>query len=208
MFAQPLYRSIFSFHFSPFTASVLTDPQPWHIESSRYVYECRPYMCLREDRVRLPNGARIPNYFVFEYPDWVSVLALTRDERFVLIRQYRHGLQQVHYELPAGVADEGILLLENAQRELLEETGFGGGQWQYYFRACANPGTHTNWCHIFLATDVERLQDPALEDTEDLRVCLLTRDELLHALHHEGVAQAIHAAALWRHVAEGSVKAM
>ncbi|MDW8229056.1 MAG: NUDIX hydrolase [Saprospiraceae bacterium] len=179
-----------------------SDPQPWLIESSRYVYECRPYMCLREDSVLLPTGARIPNYFVFEYPDWVSVLAVTRDERFVLIRQYRHGLRQVHYELPAGVADEGVSLLENAQRELLEETGFGGGQWQFYFRACANPGTHTNWCHLFLATDVEPLQPPDSEPTEDLRVCLLTRNELLHALRHEGMAQAIHAAALWRWLAE------
>ncbi len=177
------------------------DPQPWRIERSRYVYECRPYMCLREDSVRLPNGVSIPNYFVFEYPDWVSVLALTMDERFVLIRQYRHGLQQVHYELPAGVKDEGMSLLENAQRELLEETGFGGGQWSVWCRLCANPGTHTNWCHIFLAEGVERLQAPSLEATEDIRVCLLSRTELLGALENSDIAQAIHAAALWRYLA-------
>ncbi len=178
-----------------------TEPQPWQVEHSRYVYECRPYLRLREDSVRLPNGARIPNYFVFEYPDWVSVLALTTDERFVLIRQYRHGLQQVHYELPAGVADKGVPLLENAQRELLEETGFGRGQWSLWCRLCANPGTHTNWCYIFLATDVERLQLPDLEHTEDIRVCLLTRSELEQTLLEEGFAQAIHSAALWRYLA-------
>lgn len=93
-------------------------------------------------------------------------------------------------------------LLENAQRELLEETGYGGGQWRFYFRACVNPGTHTNWCHIFLATDVEQLQLPESEPTEDLRVCLLSREELWHTLCNEGVAQALHAAALWRWLAE------
>ncbi len=178
-----------------------TDPQPWLVEQSRYVYECRPYMCLREDAVRLPNGARIPHYFVFEYPEWVSVLALTKEKRFVLIRQYRHGLRQVHYELPAGVAEASLSLLESAQQELLQETGFGGGQWSEWCRLCANPGTHTNWCHVFLATDVEPLQLPHLEPTEDISLCLLTRNEVLQTLQQGEVAQAIHAAALWRYLA-------
>ena len=55
----------------------MIDPQHWLVEESRYVYDRRPYMVLREDSVRLPNGARIPDYFVFEYPEWVSVLAVT-----------------------------------------------------------------------------------------------------------------------------------
>ncbi len=180
-----------------------SDPQPWRVEASRYVYECLPYLRVLEDRVWLPNGACIPNYFVFEYPDWVSVLAETTDRRLVLIHQYRHGLRGVHYELPVGVCDSGRSLLENAQRELLEETGFGGGQWQLYCRLCANPGTHTNWCHVFLATGVERLQMPEHEPTEDIRVHLLTHAEVREALRSEAFAQAIHAAALWRYFADG-----
>lgn len=178
------------------------EPQDWEVVRSQYVYDRKPYMTLREDTVQLPNGACIPDYFVFEYPDWVSVLAVTTDDRLVLIRQYRHGIGQVHYELAAGVVDPGEPLLESARRELLEETGFGGGDWQPWLRACANPGTHTNWCHIFLATGVERLEQQQLEHTEEISVHLLSRTEALDMLRSGGVAQALHAAALWRFFAD------
>ncbi len=178
------------------------DPKPWQVETSQYVYDRKPYMTMREDAVLLPNGARIPDYFVFEYPDWVAVLAVTREEKIVLIRQYRHGIAAVHFELAAGVVDPQEPLLESARRELLEETGFGGGDWQLLLKLCANPGTHTNWCHIFLATGVERLEDQQLDHTEDISVHLLTRDEVLEMLRAGGVAQALHSAALWRYFAE------
>ena len=60
---------------------------PWRVLSSRYVYARPPYMTLREDTVLLPNGARIEDYFVFEYPDWVMTLAVTVQGDMVLIRQ-------------------------------------------------------------------------------------------------------------------------
>lgn len=180
----------------------MTDPQPWIVEQTRYVYDRSPYMVMREDSVRLPNGARIPDYFVFEYPDWVSVLAVTAAGEFVLIRQYRHGIGAVHYELAAGVVDNQEPLLESARRELLEETGYGGGIWEPWLKVCANPGTHSNWCHIFLATGVERLDTQQLEHTEDITVRVLTRAAALEALQSGGFAQAIHAAALWRYFAE------
>jgi 8-oxo-dGTP pyrophosphatase MutT (NUDIX family) len=178
------------------------DPQAWKVESSRYVYNRAPYMVMREDAVRLPNGAKIPDYFVFEYPEWVAVLAITGANEIVLIRQYRHGIGAVHFELAAGVADPGEDLLESARRELLEETGFGGGDWQFFMRVSANPGTHTNWCHIFLATGVARLEAQQLDLTEDIQVQLLGRSETLEMLRSGGVAQAMHAAALWRYFAE------
>lgn len=178
------------------------DPKPWQVENSQYVYNRKPYMILREDSVLLPNGARIPDYFVFEYPDWVSVLAVTRDEQLVLIRQYRHGIGAIHFELAAGVVDPQEPLLASAQRELLEETGYGGGSWQLLIKACANPGTHTNWCHIFLATEVELLDTQRLDHTEEISVHLLSPAEVLQILRSGGIAQALHAAALWRYFAE------
>ena len=178
------------------------DPLPWQVESRRYVYNRAPYMIMREDSVRLPNGAQIPDYFVFEYPDWVTVLAVTTTGQLVLIRQYRHGIGDVHFELPAGVADPGEALLESAQRELLEETGFGGGDWRFFMKVCANPGTHTNWCHIFLAIGVEQQEVQQLDHTEDIQVRLLSQSETLDVLQSGGVAQAMHAAPLWRFFAE------
>ncbi len=178
------------------------DPQPWQVLDRRYVLDRQPYMTLREDTVLLPNGARIEDYFVFEYPDWVMTLAVTKAGEFVLIRQYRHGIGAVHYELAAGVAEKAFSPLENAQRELLEETGFGGGEWQLWIQASANPATHTNTSHIFLATGVERLDLQQLESTEEITVRVLPAAEVLRILRAGEVFQALHSAALWRYFAE------
>lgn len=112
----------------------MSEPQKWQVLESHYVLDRQPYMTLREDKVALPNGAIIEDYFVFEYPSWVIVLALTPAREVVLIRQYRHGIGAVFFELAAGVPDAGENLLDCAQRELLEETGYGGGECNFGWR--------------------------------------------------------------------------
>lgn len=176
------------------------DPVQWKRLGSRIVYECRPYLVVREDAVEVAPGRVIPNYFVFEYPEWVVVLGITTDQRFVLIRQYRHGIGGVHYELCAGTPDNGESMEEAAKREFLEETGYGGGNWHLWMTTSANPGTHTNRTHIFLAEGVSWQKDPALDDTEDITVHLLTEPELIAVLENEGIAQSIHAAALFKYL--------
>ena len=80
-----------------------------------------------EESIELPDGRRIPDYYVFEYPDWVNVIAITKEGKFVFIDQYRHGLGETDYEIPAGVAEpDDASMLAAAQRELAEETGYGG----------------------------------------------------------------------------------
>ena len=76
----------------------------WKVMSSRYLAE-KPWFTVREERVQLPNGNEIPNYYVFEYPDWVNVIAVTRDGKYVFERQYRHAVGLVSYELCAGVCE-------------------------------------------------------------------------------------------------------
>lgn len=179
-----------------------TEPKPWTVLDRRYVLDRQPYMTLREDTVELPNGARINDYFVFEYPDWAITLAVTRDEHFVLIRQYRHGIGKVIYELPAGVVDPSEPLLESARRELLEETGYGGGQWQAWMQVSANPATHTNTAHVFLATGVELVDEQRLDHTEDIEVQILGKSETLALLRAGAFVQAMQSAPLWRYFAE------
>jgi len=176
------------------------DPKPWETLDSTYLSR-KPWLTLRRDRVRLPNGAVIEDYNVLEYPDWINVVAVTRDARVVLVRQYRHGLGAVHYELPAGVCDpDDSGPEETARRELLEETGYGGGDWGSLMTLSANPGTHANLTHSFLATDVEWIAEPRLEETEDIRVHLVELEKLRAILAGGGVVQALHAAPLWRYL--------
>lgn len=176
--------------------------RPWEVLRSEYLAR-EPWFTVRHETIGLPDGRRIPDYYVLEYPDWVNVIAITRDGRFVLIDQYRHGLGETSYEIPAGVmepADESPL--EAARRELLEETGFGGGRWRPVTVLSANPATQNNLTHCFLATDVERISEQHLDATEDLRVHLMTRGEVLELLRTDRIRQSLMAAPLWRYFAE------
>lgn len=179
----------------------------WKVLRSAYIHR-EPWFTVREEDVLLPNGKEIPSYHILEYPDWVNVIAITRDRRFVMEKQYRHALARVDYELCAGVTEpEDGSPMESARRELLEETGYGGGTWEHFMTLSANPGTHTNYTHCFIARDVERLGEPCLEDTEDISVQILTKTELLDIMTRGGIIQALHIAPLWKYMALFSGKA-
>ncbi len=172
----------------------------WKVRTSQYLYK-RDWLTIREEKVELPNGNTIDSYYILDYPTWITVLGITREGLFVLVRQYRHGNEKVAYELCAGVCDEGESPMESAKRELLEETGYGGGKWKEWTVCSPNPGTHSNLNYCFLATDLVRLQDQQLDPTEDISVHLLTYDEVVALLQEDGIIQAMHALPLWKYVA-------
>lgn len=173
----------------------------WTILNSTYIVK-EPWCTVRVDHVKLPSGVEIPQYYVLEYPNWANVIAITKDHKFVMVRQYRHGLQKRSYELPAGVCDPTDLTpMDSAKRELLEETGYGNGQWQELTVISPNPGTHTNYCYCFLATDVEKIEEQHLEDTEDLEITILSIDEVKTLLINDEIKQAMHVAPLWKYMA-------
>lgn len=176
----------------------------WKVLASEYLAR-KPWFTVRHECVELPDGRRLPDYYVFEYPDWVNVIATTHDGRFVFIDQYRHGLGETSYEIPAGVVESSDgSMLAAAQRELAEETGYGGGAWRLLTVLSPNPATQNNLTHCFLATGVERLGSQHLDATEDIRVHLLTRSEVLELLHTDRIRQALMAAPLWRYFAESA----
>lgn len=177
------------------------DDKKWEILESEYLIR-RPWLTARRDHVRLPDGVENKEYYVLEYPDWVNVIAITVDGKFVMERQYRHGLQWTGYEICAGVCESGENPLEAAKRELWEETGFGGGEWKLQMTISANTSTMTNLCHCFVATGVERISEQHLEVTEDISVHLLTVDEVRNLLVGNEIRQALMAAPLWKYFAE------
>ena len=173
----------------------------WKVLKSHYLVR-EPWCTVREDHVRLPNGAEIPNYYVLEYPNWINVIGITKDNKFVMIKQYRHGLALRTYELVAGVCDDtDATPLASAKRELLEETGYSNGNWELLTVTSANPGTHTNLCYCFLATGIEKVADQNLEATEDLDVILLSLEEVQEILLKDQMKQSMHTTPLWKYMA-------
>ena len=113
-------------------------------------------------------------------------------------RQYRHALGRTSYELPCGVMEQGEEPLEAIKRELLEETGYGGGEWRHLMDISANSSTMNNMTHCFLATGVEKISEPHLDDTEELEVYLLSREKVWELLKTNQFVQALMVAPLWK----------
>ncbi|NTV97655.1 MAG: NUDIX hydrolase [Chlorobiaceae bacterium] len=177
-----------------------SEPGKWGILSSEYLF-MKPWMTMRQDRVHLPNNRIIDEYWVWEFPPWCNVIAVTSEGKIVLIRQYRHGIGMVHYEIPAGVHDRpGESALQAAQRELLEETGFGGGSWKPWMELSANPALQNNISYTFLAEGVERIGRQRLDATEEISVHLVNQGELRKIVLEGGMIQALHVAPLLKYL--------
>lgn len=175
------------------------DSKTWKVLQSKYLIK-RPWLTARVDKVQLPSGVVNDEYYVLEYPDWVNVTAITRDGRFVMVRQYRHGLRETLTELCAGVIDPADKSpLDAARRELWEETGYGGGQWSLLLKASPNASAMTNMSYCFLARDVEQVSTQHLEPTEDISVLLLEESEVLDLLARGEMKQALMQAPLYKY---------
>lgn len=170
----------------------------WTTLESDLIFD-RPWLRARRDKVQLPDGTIHPEYYVLEYPSWINVIAITPEGKFVLVRQYRHGLGDTFFELVAGCVEPGEDPEAGARRELLEETGYSGGEWQLMSVISANPSANNNLTYCYLAQGVVRTSEQHLDSTEDIEVHLLTRDELFELLSSDQIKQALMCAPLWKY---------
>ena len=182
------------------TTQNISNNMVWQVLDQEYLIP-KQWLTARRDKVKLPTGAVVNDYYVLEYPDWVNTVAITNNGDFVLVRQYRHALGVTAMEICAGVVEQNEPPLLAAQRELLEETGYGNGKWQPLMTIAPNPGTMTNRCHCFLATRVEKITTQHLDATEDIEVHLVSRNEMLRMLKNNELYQAMMYAPLWKYFA-------
>lgn len=169
----------------------------WKLLDTRLVID-DGWFALRKDSCQLPGGQVIEDFYVVEARPWVCVVALTVDGQFVLERQFRQGLGRVMLEVPGGVVDREDASAEvAARRELLEETGYGGGTWVETGRASPDPAHMSNVMTCFLATGVELQAPQALESTESLEVLLMPFEEAIRRAKLGEFEHATHISAIF-----------
>jgi ADP-ribose pyrophosphatase len=106
---------------------------------------------------------------IVDHPGSVAVVAVDREQRVVLVRQWRQPARKELLELPAGVREEGEDALATARRELKEECGLHGGRWEQLAQAWTTPGFVREEMTIFLATELDE-GEPDPDEGEDVRV--------------------------------------
>jgi ADP-ribose pyrophosphatase len=130
---------------------------------------------------------------VYEFSDWVSAVAITKNNQIVLERQYRHALQHTGLELPGGCVDDTDTDKEMAiARELLEETGYRFDKYEFLGVSSSNPSTNSNLMYMYLATGGEKIQEPMLDPGEDIEVQLVSMDEFLQLFRNNAFIQSMH----------------
>ena len=118
---------------------------------------------VRTDRVQMPDRTYAERTVV-THPGAVAVLALDDTRRVLMIRQYRHPVERLLWEIPAGLRDaDGEPPLRTAQRELLEETGYRAREWHTLVDYFTSPGISSERIRIFLARGIEPAGEVAHE---------------------------------------------
>ncbi len=146
---------------------------------SKYTF-ADPWLRLRSDTMLLPGGRIVSPCHIFEYPDWVDVIALTDELNVVLVDQYRHAVGQTRTEFPAGVVDNASEEpLAAIKRELLEETGYASEEWHLIGAAAVYPALQTNRIHSFLALGARKVAEQDLDEGEAIRTFELPWPEFI-----------------------------
>jgi 8-oxo-dGTP pyrophosphatase MutT (NUDIX family) len=157
----------------------MSDPAPrkWRVLSSDYRIETK-FLRLRSDRIELPSGEVVEDYFVRESRGFCIVFALTPRDEILLVRQYKHGIGEVVTELPAGMIDEDESPEACAARELVEETGYTGSPPELIRTFFADPTNATTRFFLYVVRDARATHPQALDLTEDIEVQLAGIDEV------------------------------
>lgn len=129
-------------------------------------------------------------------PDWVTVIPEFKDSAtgnlsFLIVRQYRHGTEQVGLEFPAGAVDPGELPAVAAARELLEETGYQAELIQEIGAVSPNPAFMTNTAYTFVARGLKKISGQKLDEHEILDVHQVPFAKLKDAIGLEPYDSAI-----------------
>ena len=117
----------------------------------------------------------------------------------MLVRQYRHGVARILTELPSGAVEPSDEDPEAAiRRELVEETGFSGGEFFQLGCTYANPANQNNLLISFLAVNVQLTQELKLDFNEEVEVIHKDFKEFLRQMWQGSVQlQELHVAALY-----------
>jgi len=163
----------------------------WEVISSEYIYKHSPYVQLRKDVCRQPDGKIVPAYYVAELPLSVIIFPVV-DDKVMMIQQYRHPVEDILWEFPGGFTEVNESPETTALRELEEETGYKFTSMISLGKVAANPGILNNYTHLFIADGDYQKTKQQQDVNEDIQVNFFSFDELNEMIKQNGILQSMH----------------
>ena len=170
--------------------------QPWEKLRSDTVADCHVFTVHRNLR-KSPITKTVGEFHTISAPDWVNILALTEKDEVVMIRQYRHGIDEITWELPGGMIDQGEEPEEAARRELLEETGYEAEEIRIIGSVQSNPAYFNNLNYTVLARGARRVASQSLDEFEEIHVAVYSLDQIERMLRNGEILHALVVSAFY-----------
>lgn len=162
----------------------MKDIKNWELLESRELFAAPPWVRLWIDRIKLPGGRIVDDYYRVDLQEYVVIFARGDNGDVLLQRQYKHALKDVVLSLPGGCLDNGELPLEGAKREFLEETGYIAHDWKYAGNFLVDGNKGCGKVNFFIAEKLEKVAEPVEDDTEETENLFMPVNLVLNAVRN------------------------
>lgn len=187
------------------------DDLSWKLKKAKHVVQDE-WIDFRSCDYELPDGAVIGPVYNYSKHSFSVIVATDEQGRYICVVQYRHGIDEITTEFPAGAVEykeksdvpyitfDNIVAseedaFETAKRELSEETGYISDDWKHLYTVPANATLSNSNVHFYRAKNCRKVSGQSLDDSEFLNVVLLDEEELKRRIYQGDFKQALHSLA-------------
>ncbi len=189
------------------------DKLTWKLKKEEHVIQDE-WIDFRKNDYELPDGSVIGPVYNYSKHSFSLIVATDKEGKFICVRQYRHGIDEITTEFPAGAVEykeksdvpyityDNIIATEEeafeaAKRELQEETGYISDKWKHLLTTPANATLSNSRVHIYAATDCVKVTEQHLDNSEFLNVVTVSEDELKNKIFEGDFKQSLHVLAYY-----------
>jgi ADP-ribose pyrophosphatase len=168
----------------------------WPTISTQKILTAHIFRYLKVER-QSPETNKVGEFDVIQCFNWVNIIAITEDQKIVLVKQYRHGTDNITLEIPGGAVHPGEDFLLAAQRELQEETGYTSKNWSFLGQVDANPAFMNNYCQTYLALGARKTHEQNLDPFEEIEVVLKDSTKIMDLVLNGEITHSLIVAAFY-----------